>query len=203
MSEHAILFSGEMVRAILEGRKTQTRRVIKDVPEHITHIEYIPSDFDEPFEFLFTRDDHISGFWDKCPYGRIGDRLWVKETWRMLPGAENISMPFNSVFSYAADWSEKEAKVIGPWKSSRFMPREASRITLEIVRVRVERVQEITGSDCYWEGVGSPYTGGGAKTWQEGQRKLYQDLWNKINAKRGFGWDVNPWVWVIEFKKVV
>ena len=200
MSEHAILFSGEMVRAILEGRKTQTRRVIKDVPEHITHVEYIPSDFDEPFEFRFTRDDHISGFWDKCPYGRTGDRLWVKETFAKFPGGVIYKADYrDGLFGSNIVMLATGEQFPLVWKSSRFMPREASRINLEIVRVRVERLQVITIEDILAEGIPPLACDEDGSEMYE----AYADLWDEINAKRGFGWDVNPWVWVIEFKKVV
>lgn len=178
--ERPILFTGEMVRAILDGKKTQTRRVerrkvrivdgskmfIQDVFTHKTSMH---------------KDAQIN-----CPYGIPGDRLWVRETW--ATGGSP------SGYSYKADsetW--KDRKSGGPdWRSPMFMFRRSSRITLEIVNVRIERVQDLSEDDAQAEGIRRSYP----KRW------FFGELWDSINAKRGYGWDVNPWVWVIEFKRV-
>ncbi len=181
MSEHPILFSAAMVKAILEGRKTQTRRVIKPQPIHnIKHREYIAV---------------IDGSKKQCPYGQPGDRLWVRETWQLSEEAgmyypETGRLP-DTLCEYAADYSEVERKDGGPWKPSIFMPRWASRITLEVVKVRVERLQDMSYEDAVAEGIDHIYPQG---------RLQFRMLWDSINAKRGYGWDVNPWVWVVEFK---
>ena len=219
--ERAILFSGEMVRAILEGRKTQTRRVIQVQPIPVGLAKISPVDRGE---FLlerwpeqermfnnFGRADRIS-----CPYGKPGDQLWVRET--LQHGARNNPEPrHNHLWRYAADnalvmvpeerhtemlvWAtHKEADVC----VSIHMPRWASRLDLEIAGVKAERVQEISEEDAIAEGISdttlsASYTGIAHKA--RGRCKLeFASLWNAINAKRGFGWDRNPWVWVIEFK---
>jgi hypothetical protein len=169
--ERPILFSGPMVLAILEGRKTMTRRVRKPQPK------------------LFdTTARMVIG----CPYGQPGDRLYVKETflpWDASGGVEK--------YLYRA--TEHGTAYDGSWKSPLFMPRKASRITLEITGVRVERVQEITWEDAKAEGI--TYDGFPDSAC-EFYRQEFKILWDSINAKRGFGWDVNPWVWVIEFKQI-
>lgn len=200
-----------MVRAILEGRKTQTRRVIKPQPICVEECRAITgSGYD-----LFT-DPHHPGEWRiagpvgvvcersglpngyqwKCKY-TAGMRLWVRETY--LTG--------NSVHSvtYKADLDSAEAAGFGAkyggWKPSIFMPRWASRITLEVTAVRPERVQSITDSDSVAEGVGSSIDR--ISTNFPGKWvNMYRELWDPINAKRGFPWASNPWVWVVEFKRV-
>lgn len=177
-SERPILFSGEMIRAILEGRKTQTRRVIKPQPE-----------FDGGFPI----------WWPQCPYGKKGDRLWVREAFSVC------DHPQGPVCSYKADHPQDEYL---KWRPSIHMPRCASRITLEIINIRIEQLQEISDSDALAEGV--PVNESAISVPLSGEfdeketipRALYRDLWDSINAKRGFGWDVNPWVWVIEFKRL-
>ena len=171
MKERPILFSGPMVRAILDGRKTMTRRVIK-APR------------------WSTPDKALVDF--ECPYGWIGDRLWVRETWAKLTPAWSEN-PVE--VRYRADFVPAEFAEMVRWKSSRFMPRWASRITLEITGVRVERVQDITPDDCRAEGM--PHDNNDA-----GVRYCFGQLWNTINSARGFGWDVNPWVWVVSFKRL-
>lgn len=175
-TERPILFSGLMVRAILRGRKTQTRRVVKRQPDrHLFHLECLASGE--------WRDEEIS--LGKCPYGQPGDRLWVRETFANL-GDYGIS--------YRAD-----SDAFGDtWTPSIFMPRSLSRITLEISAVRVERIDSITDSDAVAEGIALRGT-----TRFCGEARIeFKNLWDLINAKRGFGWNANPWVWVIEFRRV-
>jgi hypothetical protein len=187
VKERPILFSGPMVRAILDGRKTQTRRVVKGLP-------YAPLAFAE-----FTAADP-SGFWGfghannpihciHCPYGETGDRLWVRETHCKYGGG----------FIYRADYGNLTPisdGVGGPWKPSIHMPRVASRITLEIVSVRVERLQDISEADAMAEGVEccSGWIGHAGEP-----RRIFCDLWKSINGPES--WAANPWVWVIEFRR--
>jgi len=187
VKERPILFNTEMVRAVLDGRKTQTRRVITAKKNQTVLRSF------------------LSGLlhWEKimpyCPYGKVGDRLWVRETWATQKGVAGVI--------YKAD--NPERLIDGPWSPSIFMPRWASRITLEITDVRVERVQDITPEDAKAEGL-TPYAiyGGRPHSWTvEDQTftdpcKAFSRLWDSINAQRGYGWDANPWVWVIEFKPV-
>lgn len=192
--EHPILFSSDMVKAILEGRKTQTRRVLK-------------SNFGSEYV--------------NCPYGKPGDFLWVRETWRpeeLESGLDVIRYKADGKICVientqaAADaWcganNNQDLWIKNLWKPSIFMPRWTSRITLEIVNVRVERVQEITRNDAkaegvknlwIWDGTGPEYLF--ARAVLNPYIANFSLLWDKINAKRGYGWDVNPFVWVIEFK---
>lgn len=173
MKEHPILFSTPMVRAILEGRKTQTRRVIK--PQPCSNVVCCGS------------------FWRPRPYGNVSDRLWVRETWAPSP-------PYRSVVLYRASYDGNPEWV--KWKSPLHMPRWATRLTLEIVHLRVERVQEISGNDAREEGVA--FLSHDETTPRSSDERVQQFcvLWDSINAKRGFGWAQNPWVWVIGFKRV-
>ncbi len=204
--ERPIIFSSEMVRAILDGRKTQTRRVMKTQPldgrtcVHFDGRRWYTRNTDEVGCPIDSKD------W-KCPYGVPGDRLWVRETWHK---ADSDKDPM-----YRADFKSTtqlmQQALNFRWKPSIYMPRKFSRITLEIVGVRVERVQEITCQDCWAEGVDGSLTEhelnladkiakeengrGGMSPYEK-----FRILWNPINAKRDLGWDVNPWVFVIEFK---
>lgn len=201
MKERAILFSGETVRAILEGRKTQTRRIIP-YKEHLGHWKgWTPE-----------RTDH----WVRMnPYGQIGDRLWVRETW---------ATDFEKNILYRA--TDKPPSPMGPygakkivdgvpsiWRPSIFMPRWASRITLEITGVHVERLQDISEVDAIAEGIElvsgdynrDDFTG----CWRDYTGKQYywnspidsfHSAWDSINGKRA-SWKSNPWVWIVEFRK--
>lgn len=169
--EKPILFSGAMVRAILEGKKTQTRRVIKPQPMLDTH----------------TR---VTACY-KCPYGAPGDRLWVRETWTTHQNDKGADC-----LLYRAEVPDPE--LYAPWRPSIFMPRAASRIMLEVTGVRVERIQEISEADAIAEGVEIiPID---TSTWTN--RQSFSILWDKINAKRGYSWASNPWVFVISFKLI-
>jgi len=185
MKEKPIIFSGEMVRAILDGRKTQTRRVIKKQPvRNIKHRESIAV---------------VDGIKIYCPYGTPGARLWVKESWFVkkeydsLPPSK-LSKEARRALGYLA--SRTKPEWAGRTRSARFMPRWASRIMLEIVSVRVERLQDISDNDALAEGIlitpeGIPITT---------PRKWYGIYWNRLNAKRGWPWESNSWVWVIGFR---
>jgi len=207
MDEKPILFSGEMVRAILQGRKTQTRRVIKPQPVQ---------DPDESWRFeIHPRSGYNTErtmrhyLPDRCRYGKPGDRLWVRETWVCYDPSDGEqyykepipeSKPEGIGIAYRADHSEDPGE---GWRPSIFMPRWASRITLEIADVRIERVQEISIPDCWSEGV----TVDEVLHLSRGQKpsdiiNAFATLWNTINDDRGYGWEVNPWVWVIGFKVV-
>lgn len=207
MTEHPILFSAPMVRAILNGTKTQTRRVIAPQPfaklyQYMSRNEWYEADGDEPKYHTLH----------KSLYGVTGDRLWVRETWalwgvpdttvqiayRVDESCATYQPPLEAAnkmrdMYIAAD--ERKPHAAEMWRPSIFMPRWASRITLEIVGVRAERVQDISEIDAMAEGI--PFNGD-----QPSPRDEFSLLWESINAERGFGWDVNPWVWVIEFKRV-
>lgn len=209
MKERPIIFNAEMVRAVLDGRKSQTRRVIKPQP---TFIEMsgrwmwkVPkSKQRHNCDTVYTgsREWHEYAPDGCCPYGVSGDRLWVRETWRVasdwddtppcdLPG---LCMIPGYDATYAA---EADPLLSGRWRRSLHMPRWASRITLEVVDIRVERVQDISEDDAHAEGINinslDMYM-----AWRDG----FRILWKSSNDKRGFGWAVNPWVWVVEFKVI-
>ena len=215
MRERPILFSGEMVKAILEGRKCMTRRVNSIGEYYLTN--------------------------KKCPYGSIGDRLWVRETWRV--GMEQEPYQEYKGIQYKAEetrpenvkdglsiWIMPEARnmAVSPhWRPSIFMPRWASRITLEITSIRVERLQDITECDAEKEGMPDDYPiapvycpvcrGEGNIgachpvslgyiesdcQYCDTARKRFINLWDSINSKKpDKRWDANPWVWVVEFRR--
>jgi hypothetical protein len=189
--ERPILFSGPMVRAILDGRKTQTRRIIKPQP-------------------VCEREG--SYFLPKpCPYGRPGDRLWVRETW--APVCTFDPSPETGALYRADPMYDGMEQFDWPWTPSIHMPRWASRITLEITGVRVERLNEISNSDCISEGlepVGPEAVceGDGTKVQvarygdcTSTARHLFSALWDSINGAGS--WAANPWVWVVEFRRVM
>lgn len=204
MREKPILFSGEMVRAILDGRKTQTRRVVKPQPVVSgTGVQVANNGTDDLF---FVGGQLL----DKCPYGRPGDSLWVRETWQyvdvsLLHATVGYKDNESRTVHLGESW-EMKGRNTWNWQPSIFMPRWASRITLEVTAVRVERVQDIGEGDAIAEGVifKGPYYGL-PKTKEydcDTARYAFADVWHSINAKRGYGWDSNCWVWVVEFKRV-
>lgn len=197
--ERPIIFSGPMVRAILEGRKTQTRRVVAFLPEY-PNAQYVRiksdariSKFDSVVSI--TQVDAYAA----CPYGKAGDRLWVREALRWTDWLvyDSDKSPIDP------DLMPNGMRISKDFAPSIFMPRWASRINLEIKDVRVERLQDISGADVLAEGIdngsSNPTMG---QRWENMQRMAWESGWNAINAKRGFGWDKNPWVWVIEFKSL-
>lgn len=189
MKSRPILFSAPMVRAILAGEKTQTRRVVKPQPIFV-------ADPHVPFK---TPDADPKGL-IPCPYGKPGDHLWVKETYRVPKSYDNIAprdLHLTEV-RYEVDGSEKP---LVPWwdsdepgriRQSIFMRKWMSRITLEITNIRVERLHEITAHDALAEGVGHNSMGNPVFD--------YEILWKSINGPGS--WESNPWVWVVEFRKI-
>jgi len=183
--------SAPMVRAILSGTKTQTRRVVRWPWNHWPKTDELDNLGD--MASLWVRGKKIT-----CPYGQPGDGLWVKETgWerpertpRMMREGADTWEPYY----YDADdgFTEADHEQFKEWgfkrRPSIFMPRWASRITLEVTDVRVERLNDASDYDLLCEGVES--------------RNIYVELWNRLNEKRGYSWAKNPWVWVLEFRKV-
>ena len=200
--ERPVLFSGPMVRAILEGRKTQTRRVMEPQPRSGQTWGVVEESERYAGEWFQWYDGGEKTASFSCPYGVIGDRLWVREAFTVQPQSAISS---RDLVFYRADVGN--TYLDGKWKPSIFMPRWASRILLEIVEVRVQRVHEISDADARAEGAlpmnisgtlnGEPMTGVVIDP-----RKAYQLLWDSINEKRGYGWRGNPWVWAITFKRV-
>lgn len=200
--ERPIIFSDPMVRAILEGRKTQTRRVIKPQPyisKILWQLDTKKPIGDPPATSFRTNYEPALKEWLEMlpsPYGTTGDLLWVREAW----WPETVSGMTNVYALYRADKSEDRS---GPWKPSIHMPKWASRIWLEVVSVRIERVQNISeddaraeGAEAAWQGMDGPE--GPGISFVAG----FHFMWDSINAKRGYSWKSNPWVWVIEFKRV-
>jgi hypothetical protein len=224
MKERPILFSTEMVQAILEGRKSQTRRIMNPQPSLFDRLWMWTK---KKMVYALPNQGELEtsclGIWQVCPYGKSGDRLWVRETWG-LGAIEDTSWDHAAYIAYKADGkidlpidykkckrisltSRPDLKTyINHWRPSIHIPHWASRITLEVVNVRVERVRDITEDDALAEGCEPVMRDSGGVTPWGAEIEIpcyhegYAELWDKINAKRGYGWDANPYVWVIEFK---
>lgn len=187
MRERPIIFSPPMVRALLAGTKTQMRRVVK--PRPMPAGGWAVAARPRGFELVHWDNDEQEWRAIACPYGQPGDRLWVRETWGHF---ERSPKPGDRIY-YRADG---ECVALEPWRPSIHMPRWASRITLEITDVRVERLQDISAQDCVAEGVRTTMREHDAVM---DLRDQYGDLWESINGPGS--WDANPWVWVVEFKR--
>jgi len=201
MKERPILFSGAMVRALLAGTKTQTRRIVKPEPHHVDG--GVP--FGDPPAWA-VRDGAARGSAVMvCPYGKRGDRLWVREAWRTVAGADGI--PPRDLDAAYRLWFEAEAPHqpgFGKLRPGMFMPRWASRITLEVTGVRVERLQAISEADALAEGIVRLHDGGyglpaGEHYHSTDPRQSYFSLWEAINGPGSVA--ANPWVWRVEFKR--
>lgn len=221
MKEHPIIFNDENILLLLSGCKTQTRRVVK--PQPSTYIEGRPYWDVGGFK---TAPDAASPL--ICPYGRVGDRLWVRETYAKMQEGDLKNQSYAHFYygkatAYKADCGIEVLKLGGnftpqerdfKWRPSIFMPRTMSRITLRIISRRVERVQDITEADAEAEGLETmtppntskrflaPECGKKPPEWEADSRAAFMWLWDSINDKCGYGWDVNPLVWVVEFKNV-
>lgn len=175
MKERPIILNAREVSAVVDGRKTVLRRVVKPQPEEGTDCPY----------HIGVGDERKAR---RCPYGQPGDRLWVREKLTHNAGGDLVYASKGTVVLNSIRWPYLSTD-LNHWSCpSIYMPRWASRITLEITGVRMERVQDISIDDAIAEG--------------ETCRSGFEDLWDSLNAKRGFGWDKNPWVWVIQFKVV-
>jgi hypothetical protein len=208
-----------MVRAILKGRKTQTRRVVRDQPDG-DYVAWVAASTDRKHLgcFAFRRRSPVESLRDnpathrRSPYGEPGDRLWVRETWAgddMCGVLYRADHPDADIRNGDLDEGEQQLR---RWRPSIFMPRWASRITLEITEVRVERLQEITAADILAEGAVErahmdqnlgkmPVSAMDGHAYVD-LMSLWRKGWNSINAKRGYPWKSNPWVWAITFKVV-
>lgn len=196
MKERPVIFNGEMVRAILAGRKTQTRRIMKPQPEPVPGKpgEYWwPSNVFETMLMMsdFQRVGFEGAAADASPFGRIGERLWVRETF----GDCGVRLV------YRADADDGASCQVKRWTPSIHMPRSACRLLLEITDVRVERLNDINEQDALAEGMDDGTSPAAiAAGWFEKPRRAFRRLWERIYGQES--WDSNPWVWVVEFKQV-
>lgn len=215
MKERPILFKPEMIQAILDGSKTMTRRAVKKLCKGYKgndFFDYLPEGDRAGQKYYYRRTD---AGWDsfknledlvakRCPYGQVGDRLWVKESFRVHPQDVDTNKHCPD-FRVPVDYKLTPINSDGwdglPWKSPLFMPRAYSRLLLEITSIRVERLKDISESDASEEGAGyligeHEYLDGNPDQYRE----CFKILWESINGKDS--WRENPWVWVIEFKVV-
>lgn len=220
MTDRPILFSGPMIQALLDGRKTQTRRALKPQPRPGLYGD--GSEISDDY-FVWEPKGQVIPLTDTCTYRWRpllpyvpGDHLWVRETWAPVVCTGNSwhvadglgTDPRKHTLKFKADNDARS--VFGKWKPSIHMPRWASRLTLTVTDVRVERVRDISEEDAISEGVfahdavgADPYS----PSWRHQRggwkfdtpRTAFRDLWDAFNAKRGYGWDANPWVCVIDF----
>ncbi len=220
MTERPILFSGAMVRALQAGIKTQTRRALKPQPSEFVGGPGVTLRDGSPAP-LIALDDSVEPYGREiaCPYGQPGDRLWVRETfyawgrWETRFSAkkrrdewhfEDLTLESGKCYSYSADGDgpmfergKRNAGVLPGWwkRPAIFMPRAASRITLEITSMRVERLQDISVAAAIAEGCP-----GGEHGDRYAALEQYRALWESINGPGS--WDANPWVWVVEFRRL-
>ena len=204
MKERPIILSGPMVRALLTGTKTQTRRVVKLKPW-----EQIEERDDGTLWPWMYHEDRADDYWLPCPYGQPGDRLWVREAWRVVWSADDE--PPRELDAAYRFWYEADAPLqdgYGKLRPSIHMPRFASRLTLEVTSVRVERLQDISEADAIAEGVTPKWEPGCSGRLMEAlggysfrpAASAYGDLWESIHGHGA--WDANPFVWVVEFKRI-
>lgn len=197
MKERGMIFNGEMVRAILDGRKTQTRRIMKnqpagDYPDTPALIRSVGGGFQ-----WYGHYGESSIF--NCPLGAVGDHIWVRETWAEAGASApdlklyRANYPAHVPTHYENVPPADEIR----WTPSIHMPRWASRLTLEITGVRVERLRDLSEDDAKSEGI-TPSSGGVLPGWE--YRINFRDLWVSIYGADN--WEANPWVWVIEFKRI-
>lgn len=220
-----IIMQSESVRAILDGRKTKTRRVADKHGELDGYEPHLKSsgkqhqnygaDDNYYFWFSFTGDnpplkENLKAI--KCPYP-VGTRVWVREAWSVSDGTLNQKYIYKADGNPRPDVIDSSGYISkGRWRLSIFMPKAASRITLEITDVRVERLWDITEEDAKAEGMqkhqsgkywrGAPHAVKGTDRCMISAIEAYKDIWNSINKKRGYSWESNPFVWCYSFKKV-
>lgn len=205
MKDKPLLFKAPMVRATLDECKFQTRRVMAVQPILFTGLKYIVPD-DSPKAWLECHD-----VLSLCPYGPIGRKLWVRETWG-LHDTEPKDGPKNATIYYRATDGDRHDLRYQKWRPSIFMPRWASRITLEVIGIRIERLNDISDADAIAEGI-RPLplqSADDPSAWYEVEpgvcqsrspRGSYAALWERINGKGS--WALNPWVWVILYRRLM
>lgn len=198
--ERPIIMAAESVRAIFAGRKTQTRRPVKKPLRDGVHSPKMrsPQFYDRGrrpiWTWLVGEGPYAYAVGDRyCPYGQPGDRLWVRETWAEGPSGPIYKADFDTSDGFGSVVINMRTGETCPlrWRSPIHMRRKHSRLTLEITDVRVERVQDISEADAWAEGV---------ERIDKEPRIAFANAWDALNAKRGYGWDVNPWVRAISFR---
>ena len=231
MKERPLIVTTELIPKVLDGTKTQTRRVIKPQPDlglpdfdRYSHIEvgkYHPTKVDKngdqyPGDEVFGAYTEDGEWGWVCPYGQVGGRLWVRETWNCFSldydgynGAYDLGEIIKPIpktkpdYKHCVLYRATHDDMNEVWRPSIHIPRWASRITLEIVSLKVERLQGITIEDVWREGIAQGRFSLEHPKWMIIDQ--FKTLWNSLNAKRGYPFDSNPWVWVIEwppYKKV-
>lgn len=208
MKERGILFSAPMVRAILAGQKTQTRRVVREGSSKTTRIFWMTDEATVPrgrYTGWVRECDAPFRLPLRCPYGEIGDQLWVRETWGLLDTQPSDGPERAQVFYRATDGERTDLRH-QLWRPSIHMPRWASRITLKLKAVRAQCVQNISDADIAAEGftgyVGAMKLNGEDTTGFMSARSRFLGTWNAINGQRDrCSWGDNPWVWVLEFEQ--
>jgi hypothetical protein len=213
MRERPIIFNADMVRAVLDGRKTQTRRIMTPQPADDIQLHKFPN---KSLLGWLSSLEHKHGSFTAhiCPFGQLGDRLWVREAFQGPLVSEDLFDDYRAYpdrfetpeyCEYAADggprpeYCDLDDNLRHGWRPSIHMPRWASRITLEITGVRVERLQDISQSDAKSEGCWYG-RGGGEPDFAVNPSDHFSTLWASIYGADS--WRANPWVWVIEFKRV-
>jgi hypothetical protein len=201
VTDRPILFSGPMVRALLAGTKTQTRRVISNKPRQ-TKVNL----FDGTWSDSYVLDPGNQSWRDDAYPWRVGDRLYVREAWRAeasYDGTPPRELEFDScMVRYEADgyWSDWDQMThAGKFRQAMHMPRWASRLTLIVTDVRVQRLQEISEEDAKAEGMAGEFCDYELYGQSKPYRYEYCGLWDSLNADRGYGWDANPWVVAVSF----
>lgn len=237
MKDRGMIFNGEMVRAILDGRKTQTRRPLKWKQTRFTEI----GEREDGSNWPWSEDtEKVCDHWHPCPFGAVGDRIWVRETWALLGNEDGCCVDWNDnlckgdektaarIYRASCEqrpgdyglWSipdnaywkphTENEKFEGAWRPSIHMPRWASRITLEITDVRVERLNGISETDAEAEGINMEALFDSQDcydciadhnmTGRPTAKGAFKYLWESIYGEEN--WQANPWVWVIEFKRI-
>ena len=188
-----IIMSGNHPQLIIDGQKTMTRRTwgLEEINRNPGSWEHFGYDQAGRFSFRWIGGDRILNV--RCPYGGVNDRLWVKATYAVNSKGQILFKYEKEKLTELLELPDIHIK----WRSAMFMKREYSRILLENTEVRAERVQEISEEDAIAEGIKQLHFTTGLKV---NCLPQFIDLWDSLNAKRGFGWDPNPWCWPIRFK---
>ncbi|HKM07716.1 MAG TPA: hypothetical protein VJ869_12100 [Sphaerochaeta sp.] len=206
-----IIMGAESVRAILDGRKTRHSFPVKPQPQEHSEVEigmWSPTGIDKhgmaypkPEVWGMSFESFGFGHIGVCPHYKVGEIVYVKETWKV---AENVTVNSVAPVLYKAECNSFALANIDNWKSPLFMPEWASRIHLEITDIKAHRVQDITEEEAMAEGIRPMYTilPGECTGLTNDAVDEYADLWDSLNAKRGYPWESNPWVFAYTFKVV-